>query len=107
MAPIRNTAAIMNALSSIQQTQASQNAQLSAIAAGVDAKNRQIKELKDTIQQKDETIEDLNKTIERLNDALASRPNNVTTYGDLQKYSETDASYLKQMQDFEKNYRFT
>lgn len=98
-------AAIMSALSSIQQTQASQNAQLSAIAAGVDAKNRQISDLQDTIQQKNDTISSLYDTIADLNKALASRPNNVTTYGDLQKYSETDASYLKQMQDFEKNYQ--
>ena len=90
--------AIQTTQDAIQQTQANQSKQLDAIAEGVAAKNRQISDLQDTIQQKDDIIE-------RLRDALASRPDTVTTYGDLQKYSKTDASYLKQMQDFEKNYQ--
>lgn len=97
--------AIMDALTAIQatqdaiqKTQDNQSKQLDAIAEGVAAKNRQISDLQDTIQQKDATIE-------RLRDILASLPSTVTTYGDLQKYSKTDASYLKQMQDFEKNYQ--
>lgn len=97
--------AIMDALTAIQatqdaiqKTQDNQSKQLDAIAEGVAAKNRQISDLQDTIQQKDATIESLR-------DILASLPSTVTTYGDLQKYSKTDASYLKQMQDFEKNYQ--
>lgn len=97
--------AIMDALTAIQatqdaiqETQDNQSKQLDAIAEGVAAKNRQISDLQDTIQQKDATIESLR-------DILASLPSTVTTYGDLQKYSKTDASYLKQMQDFEKNYQ--